>query len=182
MSGRDHSETCATCGHERGGLNDVPCLCEAHHGIDADPRLSALNDGMAIRGVAAEAIRERDRLSQRCAELEAEVAKLKRTEKFLRYYECSDDAVRMMTEAALKAVEDMPMEGDVENLVMNLDQFRKQRDEARTDAEKMRDLLAAAVEWRMHGEGQSHCEEEGCRCTEQLLREAIDALTKPGTP
>lgn len=28
MSGRDHSETCTTCGFERGGLNDVLCACD----------------------------------------------------------------------------------------------------------------------------------------------------------
>jgi hypothetical protein len=29
MGSRDHSETCATCGFERGGLNNVPCACDA---------------------------------------------------------------------------------------------------------------------------------------------------------
>lgn len=37
-------------------------------------------------------------------------------------------------------------------------------------------VIRAVEEWRIHGEGQSHCDEEGCRCTEQLLREAIDQL------
>jgi hypothetical protein len=28
VSGRDHSEICARCGFERGGLNDVLCACD----------------------------------------------------------------------------------------------------------------------------------------------------------
>jgi hypothetical protein len=72
---------------------------------------------------------DRDRLA-------AEVERLKKTVKFLRYYECSDAAVRSMTDALLKAVEDDTLEADVENLVMNLDQYRRQRDEAR-DAHRM---------------------------------------------
>lgn len=26
--GRDHSETCETCGHQRGGLDNLECLCD----------------------------------------------------------------------------------------------------------------------------------------------------------
>lgn len=37
-------------------------------------------------------------------------------------------------------------------------------------------VIRAVEEWHIHGPGQSHCDEEGCRCTEQLLREAIDTM------
>lgn len=37
-------------------------------------------------------------------------------------------------------------------------------------------LVRAVEEWRTHGPGQSHCDEEGCRCTEQRLREAVDSM------
>lgn len=94
--------------------------------------------------------RERLTLAARVKELEAERDALKRTEKFLRYYECCDSAVTKMTEAVLKKVEDTPMEGDVENLVMNLDQYRKQRDEARASVAQMKPIVEAAIEWHGH--------------------------------
>ncbi len=31
-------------------------------------------------------------------------------------------------------------------------------------------------EWRDSGDGQGHCEEEGCRCSTQRLREALDTM------
>jgi hypothetical protein len=176
MSGRDHSETCATCGHERGGLNDVPCLCEAHHDIDADPRLSALNDGMAIRGVAAEAIRERDRLSQRCAELEAERDALK---------------VRQSESRAL-----------IDTMIRVHDDVEKERDAALASVEKMRTVIAQFVnavsaarrDMDNRGKGGQHVSFHGdfCNANPSVMTRlvtwaralevaAIDAATK-GTP
>lgn len=92
----------------------------------------------------------------------AEVERLRKVEKFLRYYECCDDAVSKMTEAVLKVVEDTPLEGDVENLVMNLDQFRKQRDEARSQVAELTASLA-----RVTAERDDHKRE---------LAEILDAL------
>jgi hypothetical protein len=51
--------------------------------------------------------------------------------------------------------------------------------ERRVEAVRLQSLVFAARDWRLHGEGQSHCEEEGCRCCNQVLREAIDALEQP---
>ena len=41
-------------------------------------------------------------------------------------------------------------------------------------------VYRAAVEWRDHGPGQSHCEEEDCPCTSAVcqLKSAIDKLRR----
>lgn len=76
MSGRDHSETCGECGMQRGGLNnyvcncelaaesrrDGVCLCEARMAGECMCGAWDDNAGMAVRGLASDAMRERDRL------------------------------------------------------------------------------------------------------------------------
>jgi hypothetical protein len=132
MGSRDHSIECETCGLQRGGLNDLKCDCDQ----TPEERAAVARALSAIDYEAYDQLRaDRDRLA-------AEVERLKKTEKFLRYYECSDDAIRTMTDALLKAVEDTTFEGDAENLVMNLEQLRKQREEARHE----RDLAISSAE------------------------------------
>lgn len=40
----------------------------------------------------------------------------------------------------------------------------------------MMPVIRLVDEWRDRGRGQMHCDEEGCQCNEQRLREAIDQL------
>jgi regulator of replication initiation timing len=110
---------------------------------------------------------DRDRLA-------AEVERLKKTEKFLRYYECSDVAIAAMTDKLLAAVEDTTFEGDVENLVMNLEQLRKQREEARHERDS---ALSSAEALRVE------CERMRAVCeAAKALYEAdqVDAMSDGG--
>ncbi len=116
-----------------------------------------------------------DSLQQQVAELTRDLVAAKRTEKFLRYYECCDDAVKQMTDAVLKAAEDTPMEGDVENLVMNLDQFRKQRDEARSRSQSDAAIVEAARRLRAAWDGPSALREGDSYSEEVELSRAFIA-------
>lgn len=48
--GRDHSETCETCGYQRGGLNDLECACVGHGVWIACEMLDRLASNLAIAG------------------------------------------------------------------------------------------------------------------------------------
>ena len=69
MSGRDHSETCAFCSYERGGIMHVSCACDD---LVASSNMSGEYAGR-VRAVAE----ERDAANAELAQLREEVAKLR---------------------------------------------------------------------------------------------------------
>lgn len=84
MGSRDHSETCANCGFERGGMNDLSCACD-HVGLaeviaDRDrlaaevERLTKERDGFrtAVGELAHDRTANSDTLYQQYREMEAQ--------------------------------------------------------------------------------------------------------------
>lgn len=79
----------------------------------------------------------------------AEVERLRRTERFLRYHEIDDEPIRSMSERLVAAIDDTdPRLGLAEDVAMNVDQLLKQRDEARAELARLRPVYEAAKAWR----------------------------------
>jgi hypothetical protein len=70
--------------------------------------------------------------------LRAQVAERDRTIKFLRYYEIPDDTIKTLTDKLAEEAKDLEIECLVEDAIMNLEQLRKQRDEARAECDHWR--------------------------------------------
>jgi hypothetical protein len=90
---------------------------------------------------------KREAIDARLAEvgtLRAQVAARDRTIKHLRYYEIHDDAVRTLTENLTTAAAGTPLEALAADAATNLEQLRKQRDEARAERDRMSPVYSIA--------------------------------------
>jgi hypothetical protein len=103
--------------------------------------------------------------------LRSENMRLRRVEKFLRYHEVPLDSMSERTERLCKALEDHELESLAEDIAMDVRQLQRQLAEEREIAKRYAPVIELAQEWRTHGPGQSHCDEENCRCISQRLRE-----------
>lgn len=107
--------------------------------LDECERLKAARDEAEAIVHAEERPTRRDlRLARhRVSELEAQLAAvtaerdaLVKTVRFLRYFEIPDDAIKALTDRLCTALADTEHEGLAEDAAMNIEQLRRQRDEA----------------------------------------------------